>query len=87
MSSTPPLVWLYKKGPKHGDYHRKAIEEAHYSQELLTAIESGTVDPDVPVDLNEFGPTSILLQALFASSHTDRGFWTNRIANIVEWAI
>ena len=61
MIMAPPLVWVYKKGTKRDEYHRKAIEESHYSQDLKAAIEADDVEPSVPVDLDEFGPISIVL--------------------------
>ncbi|WP_188786499.1 hypothetical protein [Halobellus salinus] len=66
-----PIVWLYNKGPKHQKYHRTAIEEAHYSQDLKSAIKNGDVDPDIPVDLDEFGPISIILPRYHTNSLHD----------------
>lgn len=56
-----PIVWLYKNGPKHEEFHRKAIEEAHFSQEVKSAVNSNQIDSNLPVELDEFGPTSLIL--------------------------
>jgi hypothetical protein len=64
----PPIVWLYKKGDRYGEYHRKAIEEAHYSQELKDAIENGVVATEIPVNLDEFGSLSLILPQYHTNS-------------------
>jgi hypothetical protein len=66
-----PIVWLYKKGTKFGKYHKKAIEEAHFSRDIKSAIKKGEVDSNIPVDLDEFGSVSVILPMYHANSLHD----------------
>lgn len=57
-----------QKSDQYGEYHRKAIEEAHYSRELKDAIKNDTVDAEIPVDLDEFGTLSVILPRYHTNS-------------------
>lgn len=63
-----PLVWLSKNGSKHEDFHRKAVEEAHFSQEIKSAVDSNQIDSDLSVDLDEFGLISLILPMYHSNS-------------------